>query len=310
MDSLLRLVGDLAALESAWEQTPLLSKGLGEFSDVFSVEIAQRMVDSGLPLGSVRLFRSGTPLPAEAIARARERGGREREPIVDGERVAACVTEGATLVIEEVQSHCPEVAAFAAKVARATGYGTYCAAFLTPPHSRGVAPHYDTASVFLRQVAGSKRWRISLPEHRWPVREWSSSSNVDTEEVLDIVLRPGDCLYLPRGFVHVGDATGEASVHLSIALRPTTWGSVLRRLTAPAYTEPEAMREALPPRFGKADVDELLRERLTLLSALLSDRLGAISAADLPLPPAAPLSRAEGLARALNLEGEPSHDDT
>ncbi len=306
MDTLLRLVGDLGALEAAWEREPFVSTGLGDFSDVFSIEMVDRLLGSGLPTGSVRLVRSGVPLAANEIERLRERGGRDREGIVDSTRVLDRIAGGATLVVEELQSYSPEVAAFAAEVTRETGYGTYCAAFLTPAQGRGVAPHFDTASVFLRQVAGSKRWRISLPEHRWPVREWTSRSRVDTEVALDVVLRPGDCLYLPRGYVHVGDATGEASAHLSIALRPITWGSVLRKLMTPAFSESELMREALPPRFAKADLEDLLRERIALLSAWLD----GIGVTDLPEPIAAPAPRAAGLARALNLGGETSNDDS
>ncbi|RKP50417.1 cupin domain-containing protein [Trinickia fusca] len=73
----------------------------------------------------------------------------------------------------------------------------------------GVGPHFDSYDVFLLQVHGKRRWRISaqkdltlkpgLPlkvlEHFEPDEEW--------------VLEPGDMLYLPPHIAHDGVALGE-----------------------------------------------------------------------------------------------------
>lgn len=73
----------------------------------------------------------------------------------------------------------------------------------------GVGPHFDSYDVFLLQVQGKRRWRISaqkdlslkagLPlkvlQHFEPEQEW--------------VLEPGDMLYLPPHIAHDGVALGE-----------------------------------------------------------------------------------------------------
>ena len=41
-------------------------------------------------------------------------------------------------------------------------------------------------------------------------------------EDIDTVLEPGDCLYLPRGWLHSAVAQGGTSIHLTIGLRATT----------------------------------------------------------------------------------------
>jgi bifunctional lysine-specific demethylase and histidyl-hydroxylase NO66 len=310
VDSLLRLVGDMAMLETHWESQPFVSKGLGNFDDVFSVDLADRLIHSGMPVAAVRLFRDGTALPAEALAKPRERAGRGREYVVDGAKVAEHVLAGATVVLEELQTYSTGVAAFAAHVTEATGYATYCAAFLTPAGSRGVAPHYDMASVFIRQVEGSKRWRVSAPQRKWPNREWSARMNLDTELLLDVVLDEDDCLYIPRGFVHVGDATEGASAHLSIALRPVTWDSVLRNRLTRAMAECEPLREALPPRFSSVDRAQLYRERLAMLASYLT----TLDCPDESLPTfEAPVPQTlyspGSLNRALDRRGVPSDGD-
>ena len=227
MENLLRLVDDIAVLESAWERRPFVSTPRDGFDAVFTVAAAERLLFAGLPLASARLFRDGRPLPSGLIARSGGSGARVRDRQVDGAKVIRHVGDGATLTLEDLQSHSPRIAAFAAALFRETGYEADCTAFLTPPHSRGVDPHYDPVSVFLRQVHGAKRWRISAPAVRWPGRRTgfdAAAVAAAGEPVLDVVLREGQCLYIPRGFVHVGETAGEPSVHLSVSLRAATWG--------------------------------------------------------------------------------------
>ncbi|WP_405582843.1 JmjC domain-containing protein [Streptomyces sp. NBC_01190] len=264
---------DTRQLARHWEDRPFVCAGLGALDGVFGLEVAERLLHSAaLPAASVRLFRDGTELPARGHTRRRERGGAAREGLVDAAAVEREIAAGATLVMEELRTHHPEIADLCGEVTDETGLGTYCAAFLTPPGARGVAPHYDTASVLLRQVHGSKRWRIGSPLQRWPARDWSAAHNTPVDEIMDVVLHEGECLYLPRGFFHVGDATDEASLHLSIALRPITWGALIAAMAAEGQSE-EPLRESLPyafHRLGRQEFDRRLADRAAPLVARLT----------------------------------------
>lgn len=270
MDSLCRLVDDLGVLQGAWEREPFVSTGLDDFSDVFSLESAERLIHSGLPLTALRLFRDGRQLPSELMLRNRGSSPRSREKLADGTKITGLVAEGATLTLEELHTHCPEVAAFSAGLARETGFEVDCTAFLTPPQARGVAPHFDLIGIFLRQLHGSKRWRISAPVRRFPSRVEPVDPAVIGEPLLDVVLKEGECLYLPHGFVHVGDTTDEPSLHLSIGLHGVSWEKVFRRLLAAATEQFEELREALPPTFLDLDPAALYRERAELLATHLA----------------------------------------
>ncbi|MGF1432313.1 JmjC domain-containing protein [Kitasatospora sp. LaBMicrA B282] len=291
MDSLRRLVGDLGELERAWELAPFVSSGLDDLGDVFSLAAAERMIHTGLPLSAVRLFRDGERLPDEQYRRYRGSNPRSREQLADGGRITDLVGRGATLVLEELQTHHPEVSAFAAALARETGYEVDCTAFLTPPRGRGVAPHFDLIGVVLRQLHGSKRWRIGRPVRRWPSRVQAVDPQA-VEPVLDVVLKEGQSLYFPRGFVHVGETTDEPSLHLTIGFKGVTWENVLRTALAEAAEQVEELREVLPPAFARLDREELLRQRIALLTAHLA---GLDWAA---LPPAALQPRQPSAARA------------
>ncbi|MFJ9690876.1 JmjC domain-containing protein [Kitasatospora sp. NPDC101183] len=270
MDSLLRLVDGLPTLQRSWEREPFVSVGLDDFGDVFSLAAAERMIHTGLPLTAVRLFRNGEQLPGDLYRRDRGTSPRSREGLADGGRITELVAHGATLVLEELQTHSPEVSAFAAEVSRATGYEVDSTAFLTPPGARGVKPHFDLLGVFLRQLHGSKRWRVSPPVKRWPNRVQAVDPAEVAPPVLDVVLKEGECLYIPHGFVHVGDTTDEPSLHLTIGLSGVSWEKVLRTLVTAAADHLEELREALPPAFSDLDRDTLYRERIALLAAHLS----------------------------------------
>jgi bifunctional lysine-specific demethylase and histidyl-hydroxylase NO66 len=271
-DVLAYLVNDACVLAAHWEQAPFFSTDLPGLGSVFSLETVEQLIFSGaLPLPCVRLFRDGAALPVDRLGRPAERAASTRERLVDGAAVLAELARGATLVVEELQTYCPPLAEFTAALTARTGYRTYCAAFVTPTTSRGVDPHYDTASVFIRQLDGSKRWRVAKPPQRWPAHEWSSRTDVNTEAVLEVELQAGQCLYIPRGFIHSGVATEQASVHLSIGLVPPTWAALLRRLTETALSD-EPFREALP--YGFAAMDDaklhvLLAERIAMLGERL-----------------------------------------
>lgn len=294
-----RLAPSLSDLRGAWERAPLLSTGLDSFDDVFSAAQVDRLLHSGLPASAVRVVVGGRTLPRSRYARRRERGGDANEPVVDAALVCEHLAAGATVILEELRTFCPEVRRFAAQVEAATGYDVYCAAFITPRGHPGVPLHYDTVSVFMRQVSGSKRWRISPPVTRWPHREWHGSTPLPDQPVLDTVLRPGSCLYVPRGFGHAGEATDEHSIHISFGLRPPTWATFLLDALTKVVWQEERLREALPPRFAAADLEALVVERRGLLAKL-------VETLPVPAAPTAPVlaPRATGALLAFLSDGD------
>ena len=99
-----------------------------------------------------------------------------------------------------------------------TIFGSFASAnsYLTPQDSQGFAPHYDDIEAFILQLEGSKHWRVYEPiEGTLPTY---ASRDFDQAEVgapiIEHTLRPGDLLYMPRGFVHQGvvpPSAGDAS---------------------------------------------------------------------------------------------------
>lgn len=91
----------------------------------------------------------------------------------------------------------------------------------------GVGPHVDSYDVFLLQLHGQRRWRISRQRDLslrpdLPLKILARFRPTD-EWVLD----PGDMLYLPPGVAHEGSAIGTGCITASIGFRAPRYRELL-----------------------------------------------------------------------------------
>jgi hypothetical protein len=129
----------------------------------------------------------------------------------------------------------PKLARFANNLALELDQPVQINAYLSPPAAQGLDLHFDYHDVFVVQLEGTKRWRIWEPNDRTrdPVGGRHAIARPTFEElgepILDLVLEPGDVLYLPRGHGHVAQTTDRSSAHLTVGLLAITWHRVVRR---------------------------------------------------------------------------------
>ncbi|KAG2379290.1 hypothetical protein C9374_007429 [Naegleria lovaniensis] len=103
------------------------------------------------------------------------------------------------------------------------GQGAGLNAYLTPAGSQGFAPHYDDIEAILIQLEGVKHWKIYRPLNNEQFLSRFSSKNFTQEEVKDfecfeVVLKPGDLLYIPKGIIHQAvTSETEHSLHVTIS---------------------------------------------------------------------------------------------
>ena len=104
-----------------------------------------------------------------------------------------------------------------------------------------VGTHHEVVDVFACQISGRKRWQIYDPIIRDPI--WflkTHQYSLDREHpCMDVVLEPGDVLYMRRGDPHnvrcVGD---EPSLHVNFRVIPTTRRVFLDWLVQEAAEDP------------------------------------------------------------------------
>lgn len=238
----------------------------------------------GLRTPFLRVAKQGNVLPAKRFTGPGGAGAEIADQVAD-DRVLAEFADGATLVLQGLHRVWPPVIGFAGQLTADLGHPVQVNAYVTPPSSRGFDAHYDVHDVFVLQIAGEKRWMVHPPVHTDPLRDqpWTDRRSAVTaraaeEPVLDTVLRPGDSLYLPRGWLHSAEALGDTSVHLTVGIHATTRYAVVEALLALVADTPE-LRSSLPLGVDVGDADQLAAELKTTVDALV-ERLGTVAAAD------------------------------
>ena len=167
------------------------------------------------------------------------------------DRVAELFADGSTVVLQALhRTHAP-IARFAADLSADLGHPVQVNAYVTPPQNQGFSSHYDVHDVFVLQVAGEKRWRLHAPVVTDPLRDdpWTDhraavEARAAEEPYLEAVLRPGDALYLPRGWLHAATALGEVSAHLTVGVHVLTRAALVEQLAAAGPRRPRAARDA------------------------------------------------------------------
>jgi hypothetical protein len=244
-----------AFADEIWGRRASLSRAAeltGSFDDLLDAAAVDELVSRrGLRTPFLRMAKDGTVLPAKQFTRGGGAGAGIADQVAD-DLVLGRLAEGATLVLQGLHRTWPPLVGFGSQLADELGHPVQINAYITPPQSRGFAPHYDVHDVFVLQVAGRKHWRIHEPVVRDPLdnQNWERSraevaARADGEALIDTVLAPGDALYLPRGTIHAAEALGETSIHLTIGIHPLTRYSLVQQLLDLAQHEP-SLRASLP----------------------------------------------------------------
>ena len=275
-------------IDAAWGSRPLLRKDCGAFDDLLSTAAVDELLSGrGLRTPFLRLVRDGKLIKPKEFTGSGGLGAEVPDQVLD-DRVLGALARGATLVLQGLHRIWPPLRDFCAELAAELGCAVQANAYLTPPGHTGFHTHYDTHDVFVIQVAGGKHWRIHEPVYRDPLPQQPWGGLVEEvaaaaagPEVLDEVLRPGDVLYLPRGWLHAASSVRQTSLHITLGLhRPTAYTVVeaLLRLAA----EEESLRAGLPIGVDPADpgqlaphVEETVRALVKWLSTVDSDSVAA-----------------------------------
>lgn len=299
-----------------WGREPLLSTAddlADGFDDLFSAAAVDELITRrGVRTPFIRMAQEGTVLAASAYT-ASGGFGAEIADQVSSDKVLAEFVGGATIVLQGLHRLWPPITDFTRELVDDIGHPAQVNAYVTPPSSQGFDPHYDTHDVFVLQISGEKHWRIHAPVHVDPLRTqpWDQhraavARAATRDPVIDAVLRPGDALYLPRGWIHSATALGATSVHLTVGMSAYTRSDIVDALLG-HVGDSAALRASLPLGLDLRDpealapiVEQTVQALIETLqqtdasrpAAVLSSRFDAATRAE----PVAPLATLETLA--------------
>ena len=216
-----------------WERKPLLvpRDEEGRFLDLLSVaEVERRVTTGGLRHPAFRVVKEDEKIVLGDYAEDIPWTPTSFSGSAQAERVAALFEGGATIVLQALQLQHPPLAEFCRELERELGHPVQANAYYTPSSAQGFKVHHDTHDVLCLQVEGEKRWLVYPPVLELPLKnqKYSRELGEPGEPVMDVTMRAGDTLYLPRGWLHQAMTSDAASLHLTVGINVTTWRDAVR----------------------------------------------------------------------------------
>ncbi|HEX2192247.1 MAG TPA: cupin domain-containing protein [Acidimicrobiales bacterium] len=283
-----RCAGDPTVfLKERWQRRALYRPGADPsgFADVLSLaDVGELLSGRGMRHPAVRVVEGGTKIPRQQYTMTARLGGEAVPDVVHAGRLWDRFAAGATIVLNSLHRYWPPVARFCRDLETSLSHGVQANAYVTPPREQGLNVHYDTHDVFVLQLSGTKRWKLFGAGMTLPLASQHGSSTLSFDDPAEeeMTLRPGDCLYVPRGHLHAAQSGDEISVHLTVGILTFTWVDAFKLAFAGAEDEP-SFREALPAGYADAPAAELedaVRARIAQLRDWLDGIDGATLARD------------------------------
>lgn len=207
------------------------------FGALFSMVDLEALIDAErLRPPEIRMTKQGEEFRTETIANTL-RAGRY---VVSGKAKAVRVwreyNAGATVILQSLHRHWPPLQRLCDMLGNEWLSQAQTNIYFTPAGGRGFTAHADGHDVFVLHISGTKSWTVyEKPE----VARGNGATdkphgyerlvNQDSAELTPLgrfTLRPGDLLYLPRGYVHEAAANTEPALHITLGLAPyrgTQW---------------------------------------------------------------------------------------
>lgn len=265
--ALTRLVGDPDVfLQDYWSVRPLHRPGAdpGGFADLFSLAAVDELITTRmLRQPQFRLVKDAEPVAANRFTRCVGVAMRTLSDVADPGRIIEEFNSGSTIALQALQRYWLPLTRFCRDLELTLTHPVQANAYITPPAARGLGMHFDTHDVFVLQVAGTKRWVLHEPVVELPMPAQKHPVETDDQPLLDIVLAPGDFLYVPRGFLHAATSMEQVSAHLTIGILADTWYALLQEAAQQAVDE-VAFRAPLPIGFAydNSDFVDAVKETL------------------------------------------------
>jgi bifunctional lysine-specific demethylase and histidyl-hydroxylase MINA len=167
-------------------------------------------------------------------------------------KVSAWLARGASLVANDIATLTPALQQTATLLEEAIGGKAQANLYASSKAHPGFGTHFDTHDVFAFHIEGEKQWRvyqcplvdpITHPAFKGLSPEFHEKNKGAIS--LEVTLKPGDLLYIPRGWYHDALATSTASLHVTFGVTPVIGLDLLSELFEASVHHP-IFRAAVP----------------------------------------------------------------
>jgi len=262
--------------EEYWQHRPLHARGA---ADRFS-----RLFDK-------QAFHRATRCCDNLKISTRDFRGVSMERACSPDKVEDAFGAGATVCISGIQDNArlnQFMAAFAREVHQAGELSFNC---YYSPSGHGFSLHLDDHPVWILQIEGKKRWWYSKVPYEKPLSTVSFPQGAkvaqvpwaapiprpDESEFFEVVLQPGDVLYLPEGSWHRAAAEEGESLALTLACSRITPLDLVQQVLAARIAHRRSLRENLPGTRASSVGDAIPGALEAQFAAVLDELRGMVN---------------------------------
>jgi len=210
--------------------------------------------DGTFPVRDLRIYKDRAKLPNLLL---------KNDPAERAALIERLLAANASVILNHVQTHVPAIGRLCEAVAGQTREHISAAAIATSGDGGALKLHFDEYDIIVLQLDGAKKWEIYDDPVVNPVNGMSKQiDEKDRARALEIVLQPGDWLYVPAGWAHRCDTAAARSLHLGIMFYPFTAVRAIELLMRAMIADPS---DRAPLRFDENEAEATeakLRERL------------------------------------------------
>ena len=230
------------------DRKPLhLEGGPGKFASVMSWEELTAILNMTAvwSSASLQLVHDKEVVPPPQYCRtAKNRDGQPvRQP--DAAKVMQLLQRGASLVANDIDTLTPALRGVADALEGALSGKAQANLYCSWKEHQAFATHFDTHDVYAIHIAGEKLWRIYETRAEAPIahprfksygQEWHDANRGKIAQ--EILMRPGDLLYLPRGLYHDAIATSDGTIHVAFGVTQVIGMDVIELFAEMAVGDP------------------------------------------------------------------------
>lgn len=250
-------------------RTPLVQCGAGRdrYRTLIDWDGFLALVTSGtFPSDKLTVTRAGARVPLMFFSE----GDVIRAPAI--ERMVAA---GGSLIAYGVEPFVPALAMLCESVAERIGERVSAGLIASTGTGGALKLHHDQEDIAVLQIEGSKRWIVQPDPAPFPILGTPKMPDPpEVEPLIDVILEPGDFLFLPAGYRHRCENQGAPSLHAGILFHPFSAPRAFELLSRAVAEEPVNRK---PIRFDPADA----QATEAALKALLIEQIRTVSLAEL-----------------------------
>ncbi len=146
------------------------------------------------------------------------------KPAPDPTKVEHYIRKGASLVLNDLVYFSKEIKELASDLQNITNGRCQANLYFSMQSHQAFAPHFDTHDVFALHCEGEKLWNIYENFEKDPInhpiykQELTDKTEMPGKIIDQVLLKPGDLLYLPRGQFHDALASKNGAIHIAFGI--------------------------------------------------------------------------------------------